>query len=109
LFYGFDDLFNNWCFFEDTGSWDGITVGNWGSDNWGGGGYDWGSSSNWGSVSKMSKSVSVSTISSKTSISMSVKTSMDSSVSSWVETFSGGSCQYGSEDKELVHIEGFGV
>jgi hypothetical protein len=108
LFYGFDDLFDDWGFFNNTWSWDGITGWGWGNDGWGsdgwgsiGGGSNWGSgvsgSQSWGS------SVSVSSISS--SKSSWVETTI-TSISSWVVTFSGGGSQYGSENEELVHFEG---
>ena len=88
LFYWFDDLFDDWGFFNNTWSWDSVSVGNWGSDDWGGDGWgsgEWGSSVSSG-VSWGSKAVSVSSYSSKTSW---VESTV-SSVSSWVESFSGG-------------------
>merc|ERR1712088_658367 len=93
LFYGFDDLFYNGCFLNYTWSWDGVGGWSWGNNGWGSN--DWGSDS-WGSICWGSEStgVSISTIS--------------TSISSSVETFCGGSCQYGSDDKELIHSEGFG-
>ena len=47
MFYWFDDLFNDWGFFNNTWSWDSVFVGsqNWGSE-WGSG--EW-SSGEWGS------------------------------------------------------------
>ena len=65
LFYWFDDLFDDWGFFNNTWSWDGITGWSWGNDSWGsdswgsiGGGSNWGSG-DWGSgISSVSMSQS---------------------------------------------------
>ena len=51
MFYWFDDLFDDWGFFNNTWSWDSVFVGsqNWGSD-WGSGEWssgEWGSSVSW--------------------------------------------------------------
>merc|ERR1712088_755173 len=108
LFYGFDDLFYNGGFLNYTWSWDGVGGWSWGSNGWG--------SDSWGSICWGSESTGVSISTIGTSIASSVwETSKSSwvettitSISSWVETFCGGSCQYGSDDKELIHSEGFG-
>ena len=58
MFYWFDDLFDDWGFFNNTWSWDSVFVDEWGSYNWGSG--EW-SSGEWGSsVSWSGQTVSVS-------------------------------------------------
>ena len=47
MFYWFDDLFDDWGFFNNTWSWDSVFVGEyWGSGEWSSG--KWGSSVSWG-------------------------------------------------------------
>jgi len=61
LFYWFDDLFDDWGFFNNTWSWDSVSSWSWGNDGWGSDGWgssEW-SSGDWGSgVSSVSMSQS---------------------------------------------------